>query len=170
MIRSHLTVVDNDSPAASSRPRRLSADANGQFEFELDGGEIRCFLIVAMDEVHGSKLLAELERHHPAIVLDLRSILRFDQPGISRSAFFRILSRTHSHYMREPVIWGDIQLRHMNASTYLPARLYHETVERWEGNVALLVSKIAQAKHLEALLNLTLSQRRPTGWGIEQVR
>jgi hypothetical protein len=105
----------------------------------------------------------------PATVIDLRQTLRFDQPGSSRSVFFDQLSRIRSTYMRAPVEWSDLKIRHLAADQRLPARVFHETVERWEGHIALLVSKVEQARYLETILNLALSEHHPDGWDILQV-
>ena len=71
--------------------------------------------------------------------------------------------------MRAPVEWSDLQTRHSAADQRLPTRVFHEAVERWEGHIALLVSKVEQARYLETILNLALSERRPDGWDILQV-
>lgn len=169
MTSLHLSIVGCDPVVRTDQATRHRIDQDGQYELDFFNEETRSFLIVAMDEVHGLKLLSEIERVHPSIVLDLRSILRFDQPGISRAKFFGILNRTDAVYCREDMHWSKIKIRHMGVSAHLPQRLFHEAVERWEGNIALLVSKNLQARHLETMLNLTLSQWRPSGWGIEKV-
>lgn len=170
MKKCHLTLVD--SAAASPpqpAPRRLSTNRQGQFQLELKGGEVRHILIIVMDAVHGSRLASAVEKLLPVTVIDLRQTLRFDQPGSSRSAFFHQLSRIRSTYMRVPVEWSDLQARHLAADQRLPTRVFHEAVERWEGHIALLVSKVEHARYLEAILNLALSERRPDGWDILQV-
>jgi hypothetical protein len=170
MKKGHLTLVDGaDAPPPSPAPRRLSTNRQGQFRLELKDGEVRHILIIVMDAVHGSRLASAMEKLLPATVIDLRQTLRFDQPGSSRSAFFDQLSRIRSTYMRAPIEWSDIQTRRLSADQRLPTRIFHEVVERWEGHIAFLVSKIDQAQYLETILNLTLSERRPDGWDILQV-
>lgn len=166
----HLSIVDNLAPPPSpARPRRLSTNKQGQFQFELKDGEIRHILIVVMDEVHGSRLASAVDRLPPVVVVDLRQTLRFDQPGLSRTSFFDHLSRLRSVYLREPIEWHQLPTKHINDKSSLPIRLYHEAVERWEGHIALLVSKLEHARYLESVLNIALMERRPDGWEIEQV-
>lgn len=169
----HLTLVNRvDTPPSSTAPRaprRLSTDRQGQFQLELNGCEVRHIIIIVMDAVHGSRLATTVEKLLPATVIDLRQTLRFDQPGSSRSTFFDLLSRTRSTYIRAPIEWSGIQTRHLATDQRLPTRVFHETVERWEGHIALLVSKVEQARFLATTLNLTLSVRRTEGWDILQV-
>ncbi|RYG97729.1 MAG: hypothetical protein EON58_09035 [Alphaproteobacteria bacterium] len=170
MSKGHLTLVDNETgtPGPVS-PRRLSTDHDGQFQLELKGGDTRYIFIIVMDEVHGLRLSTAVDKLHPITVVDLRQTLRFDQPGSSRTAFFEQLSRIRSTYLRAPIEWPHIQTRHLATNQSLPARVYHETVERWEGPIALLVSKVEHGRYLEAVLNRVLSEHRPGGWEIEQV-
>jgi len=168
MTGRHLTVVDNQTVAPTA-PRRLSTNSQGQFQLELKDGEIRRILIIVMDEIHGARLATVVEKLHPITVVDLRQTLRFDQPGSSRTLFFDRLSRVRSTYLRAPIQWSQMEARHLNSKHPLPARVYHEAVERWDGHIALLVSKIEHARYLESMLNLALSERQPEGWGIEQV-
>jgi hypothetical protein len=166
----HLTLVNGASgPPAPVAPRRLRADREGQFQLELRGDDIRRITIIVMDAVHGARLAHAVDKLHPTTVVDLRQTLRFDQPGSSRAAFFDQLSRIHSTYVRAPVEWPYLRIRHLTLEEALPARVYHEAIERWEGHVALLVSKVEHGRYLETVLNRALSERRPEGWDIEQV-
>lgn len=170
MKKGHLTLVDGAMSHQKPRaPRRLSTDRQGQFQLELQDGDIRHILIVAMDAVHGSRVATAVEKTLPNTVVDLRQTLRFDQPGLSRTSFFDQLKRVRATYMREPVDWPHFLSPHLITDQRLPIRVYHEAVERWDGHVALLVSKAEHAQYLKALLNRDLSERRPAGWDILQV-
>lgn len=170
MKKGHLTLVDSASaPPAPVAPRRLSTDQQGQFQLELKSTDVRHILIVVMDAVHGSRLANVVEKLLPVTVVDLRQTLRFDQPGSSRSAFFDQLSRIRSTYLRAPIEWPHLNASPLATDHRLPARVYHEAVERWDGHVAFLVSKIEQARYLEAGLNRALSERRTEGWDIMRV-
>ena len=170
MKKGHLTLVGGDeSHRKPSAPRRLSTDRQGQFRLELQEGDIRHILIVAMDAVHGSRVATAVEKTLPITVVDLRQTLRFDQPGLSRASFFDQLKRVRATYLREPVDWPHLQSCRLITNQRLPIRVYHEAVERWDGHIALLVSKAEHAQYLGALLNRDLSECRPAGWDILQV-
>jgi hypothetical protein len=170
MTKRHLTIVNNLVPhSAPASPRRLSTNKQGQFQLELKDGDIRHILIVVMDQVHGSRFASAVDRLPPVVVVDLRQTLRFDQPGLSRASFFDHLTKLRAVYMREPIEWHHFPTKHINHNRSLPTRLYHEAVERWEGHIALLVSKFEHARYLESMLNMALMERRPDGWEIEHV-
>lgn len=170
MTMRHLTIVDEGVRAPGvAVPRRLATDSQGQFRLELKDGEIRHIRIIPMDLIHGTRLSTVFDRIHPTIVLDLRKTLRFDQPGLSRHAFFNHLSRIRSTYFREPVEWPKLKAYHLSSRQSLPVRVYHEAVERWDGHIVLLVSKAEHARYLEVALNRALSEHRSDGWDIERV-
>lgn len=140
-----------------------------QLELDFGGSALRLLKIAVTDTIHGGRLTALIDELTPEFVIDLRNVLRFDLPGMSRESFFHRLSARGVHYARAPIAWNDICSYGITARIDLPVRLYHEAVERWGGNLVLLVSRHEHAAHTHAMLNLALSSHRTQGWSIEQV-
>lgn len=140
-------------------------------QLELDLGDRSCRLlkIAITESIHGLTLKALIDELNPEFVLDLREVLRFDMPGLSRDHFFHMLSVRGVHYARAPIGWHHISPRALTANSALPQRLHHEAVERWGGNLVLLVSRPEHALHTQAMLNLALSSKREEGWRIERI-
>jgi len=146
-----------------------SEDDDGQLEFDLGDRALRLLKIAIMDTIHGRRLTTLVDELTPEFVIDLRDVLRFDLPGMSRDAFFHRLSARGVHYARAPIAWHDISAYGVTTDTKLPIRLYHEAVERWGGNLILLVSRPEHAIHMHAMLNMALSVHRSQGWSIERI-
>lgn len=161
-------VSDIDAGVATQVARHSGHD-NPQFELDLGDRACRIMTIAVTDSLHGQTLLDVIDKVSPEFVLDLRDVLRFNLPGMSRDLFFHMLSNRGVHYARVPVGWHNIAPRAVTAGSTLPARLQHEAVERWGGNLVLLVSRNEHALHTQAMLNLVLSSRRSKGWQIQRV-
>lgn len=159
------------------QPPRIRANTietvapNPEAQLELDLGNQPCRLlrIAVTDTIHGRRLTSIVDEIVPEFVLDLRNVLRFDLPGLSRDFFFHRLSSRGVHYARAPIGWHTVSAWGLTTGSNLPPRLYHEAVERWGGNLLLLVSRAEHAMHTHAMLNMALSAKRATGWNIERV-
>ncbi|MCL6698884.1 hypothetical protein LZ496_08840 [Sphingomonas sp. NSE70-1] len=146
------------------RPRLSDA---GQFSFDLQHNALKQIVIVAMDEIDGVHLRQLLDVTQPKYLLDLRHVVRFDNPGSSRDHFFNHLSKTKSLYTRDPIAWHSIDTAPLSVDAdMLPARVRYEVVEQHDNNVMLLVSKPTESRKLASVLNLALSRDRATNWVI----
>ncbi|WP_454279021.1 hypothetical protein [Sphingomonas sp. Marseille-Q8236] len=147
----------------------LSRHDDPQLELDLGDRACRIMKIAATESLHGQTLSALIDQVSPEFVLDLRDVLRFNLPGLSRDVFFHMLSARGVHYARVPIGWHSISPKAVTAGAPLPARLQHEAIERWGGNLVLLVSRNEHALHTQAMLNMALSSHRSRGWRIERV-
>lgn len=152
---------NNTLPSVESDDRQL--------EFDLGDRALRLLKIAVTDTIHGRRLTTLVDELTPEFVIDLRDVLRFDLPGLSREFFFHRLSAHGVHYARAPIAWHQISAYGITTDTKLPIRLHHEAVERWGGNLILLVSRAEHAMHMHAMLNMALSTHRCHGWSIERV-
>lgn len=165
--------IQNQPPGASTDVR-LNVEYkrhhdDRQLEFNFGDHSCRLLKIAITESIHGQTLTTLIDDLVPEFVLDLRDVLRFDLPGLSRDVFFHMLSARGVHYARAPIGWHNISARAMITNSALPPRLRHEAVERWGGNLVLLVSRLEHALHTQAMLNMALSSTRERGWRIERV-
>lgn len=146
---------------------RLRPVHTDQLSFDLQQDPLKQIVIVAMDEIDGTHLRQLIDLTQPKFLLDLRHVVRFDNPGSSRDHFFNLLSKSKSLYTREPIAWHSIDTAPLAVDvSMLPARVRHEVVEQHHSNVVLLVSKSAECRKLASVLNLALSRDRATNWVI----
>lgn len=164
-------VEDEAGPETTSVTDELVPveDHGRQLEFDLGDRALRLLKIAVTDTIHGRRLTTLVDELTPEFVIDLRNVLRFDLPGMSREVFFHRLSARGVHYARAPVAWHEVSAYGITTSSKLPIRLYHEAIERWGGNLILLVSRPEHAVHTHAMLNMALSTHRANGWSIERV-
>lgn len=140
-----------------------------QLEFKFDSGPSRQFKIAVTDSIHGRRLAQLVTDLVPEYVLDLRDVLRFDLPGLSRDSFFNMLSAQGVHYERAPMGWQAISTYGIVTEATLPHQLYDKVIERNVRNLVLLVSRSEHALHTHTLLNFALSINHELGWEIERV-
>lgn len=165
-----LRIIGKDSCSAPSEARdRVIPEHSGQFRFNFDVEPIRRIVLIPMDEVDGillHHLVFELE---PIAAMDLRHAVRFDLPGTNRNRFFGDLRLAHTLYIREPIEWHDLDITPFAVDAALvPARLFHEIIEREDGHVLLLVPNKQSATIMASALNLALTRKKTHGWRIEQ--
>jgi hypothetical protein len=147
--------------------RHPLSDTN-QFSFELECDALKQIVIVAMDEIDGAHLRQLLDVTQPRYLLDLRHVVRFDNPGSSRDHFFNHLSKSRASYARDPIAWHTIDVAPFAVDAdLLPARLRFEVIEQLHDNVVLLVSKPTESRKLASVLNLALSRESTSNWVIQ---
>jgi hypothetical protein len=157
---SSATIPQEDGSRVDNSDRQLSLN--------FADPSCRLFMIAVTGSLHGRRLTDVIDKTSPRYVVDLRDVLRFDLPGLTRNLFFNNLSSKGVNYTRVPMRWHDVSPRALTVSGTLPPRLYHEAVEQTEGNLVLLVSRPEHALHTHALLNMALSINSRNSWRIEQ--
>jgi hypothetical protein len=157
-MKGHLRVVDSATGIAI--PARLpEREADGQMRLDLADPLRRRIVVAAVDRLHGSRLHELIVDLHPTVVMDLRHTIRFDLPGTNRGCFLEHLSNARSLYLRVPLEWPHLDVKPVNRTIAIPTRLYHETVERPEGNLMLLVAKPDHARYISTALNLAIREK-----------
>ncbi|MET0376525.1 MAG: hypothetical protein ABW128_20015 [Rhizorhabdus sp.] len=146
------------------------SEPTGQMSLVFDEQTIRRIVLVAMDEIHGSRVQNAIFSLRPSAVVDLRHAVRFDLPGTSRRRFFDEMEKVGALYVRTPVEWHRLETKPMavNAAV-LPVRLRHEVIERNKGHMLLLVPKSTHLRFIASALNLAMSSEHISGWKLEQV-
>lgn len=165
-----LRIVGEDPCNAPSKLHdRVIPEHSGQFRFNFDVEPIRRIVLIPMDEVDGILLHHLVFELAPIAAMDLRHAVRFDLPGTNRSRFFGDLRLAHTLYIREPIEWHDLDITPFAVDAGLvPARLFHEIIEREDGHVLLLVPNKRSATIMASALNLALTRKKTHGWRIEQ--
>lgn len=165
-----LRVVGQDPYASESRQREHGVpEHSGQFRFNFDVEPVRRIVLIPMDEIDGVLLHHLVFELTPVAAMDLRHAVRFDLPGTNRNRFFGDLRVAHTLYIREPIEWHELELSPFAIDAALvPARLFHEIIEREDGHVMLLLPNKQSSIIMASALNLALTRRRTHGWRIEQ--
>jgi hypothetical protein len=170
MKAGYLQLVEKGNEQRHLPRRRLRQRRDGQMYLDLPQQEVRTFFIVAMDEVHGTRLAQVISLARPSTVIDLRYAIRFDIPAMNRSLFFDCLSRNDAHYLRIPIAWHELKPSFVKTMAAIPHSLRHELIERKDGNLVLLVPKSEHARHISSELNLVLSSASEEDWDLEQAK
>jgi hypothetical protein len=153
-------------PLAKADP----SESTGQMSLVFNERKMRRIVLVAMDEIHGSRLQSVITSLCPSAVVDLRHAVRFDLPGTNRRRLFEEMEKVRALYVRAPLEWHRLEARPMSVDArILPVRLRHEVIERNTGHLLLLVPKSTHLRFIASALNLALSVEQVAGWQIEQV-
>ncbi|WP_339853682.1 hypothetical protein [Roseovarius nubinhibens] len=161
---------DLPAPEVMSEAHRASVRSSEQLSFSFDDVEAQNghrVEIVAMNSLHGKRLCELIMSSKPKVALDLRHVIRFDLPGTSREQVLSYFRATHTLYLRDPIPWHNLKRRDFIAGNMvISQRLEHETVERKQSPVLLLVPKDEHVSLLTAYLNRVFSKRREGPWEI----
>ena len=153
-------------PIVKNMPRpRLSNEA-GQFSITFES-ELRRIVVIAMEDLHGSLLVHGLSTLNANVVIDTRSVVRFDLPSMNREFFFRILSGSATQYLRQPLDWPASKgVRLATSTSLVTERMRHELLDKSNRNLAFLVSKSHHAAMLASEVNLVLTTGNQTNWDL----
>ena len=174
MKRSKLRLVCGEGGA----PRRVNWSAlsndkilvpvGHQWPLPLDDKSIsRKIIIVITNETHGQSMRKLIEDEEPHSVLDLRHLLRFDMPGISRDVFFEQLRMYSSRYVRIPIAWHKLSQRDfMSGNVCIPAELTREVTADDASTRVLLVTTEQEASELAIFINGVLSLEAKESWNV----
>lgn len=162
-------VGEEFSSYGSPEGRTSVPEHSGQFRFNFDEEPVRRIVLIPMDDVDGMLLHHLVVELTPVAAMDLRHAVRFDLPGTNRNKFFGDLRVAHTLYIREPIEWHALQLNPFAIdATLVPARLFHEIIEREDGHVLLLLPNKQSTVIMASALNLALTSKKAHGWRIEQ--
>lgn len=147
-------------------PKPSTSDKAGQFSLTFES-HLRRFIIIPMEDVHGTLLAVALQTLNADYLIDTRSVVRFDIPSMNRDLFFRMLHSINTVYLREPLDWHSFKgIRLAVKNEVVTNRIQHEVVEMPDQNLAFLVSKPEQGRLLASELNLILSKSGQVNWEI----
>ena len=174
MKRSKLRVVSGEGGAPRRVNRtalskdKISVPVGHQLPLPLDDKSIkRKIIIVIANETHGRTMCKLIEDEEPHSVLDLRHLVRFDMPGITREVFFEQLRMYSSRYVRIPISWHKLSQRDfMSGNVCIPIELTREVTADDARTRVLLVSTEREASGLAVFINEVLSMEEKESWKV----
>ena len=177
MKRPRLRVVEgNTNPNRESKKiglveNRVTVPVGHQLPLPLDDKPASCTVfIVVTNEMHGQSICKLVETERPQSVMDLRHLLRFDMPGISREGFFDQLRMSCARYVRIPVPWHELGAREfMAGDVSISPELTSALVARKGSKVVLLVSTEQEAVQLSVYINALLSRESSESWKVMSI-
>jgi hypothetical protein len=126
-------------------------------------------ILIPLDIVHGEQLIELLCEIRPKIVIDVRNLVRFNLPGMSRESIFKKLSKLSSIYIREPIRWSVTSRSDVMAGNYeIPVRIAYELIAMQFGCALVITEKPTESRILATALSRFLSEERDTDWVIER--
>jgi len=164
---------DDDADASARDPQNDSRPYLTRFGEQLPlpfatGPVGKRVFVLSTDRLHGNRLQKVIEELRPETAIDLRQLIRFDFPGTNRKQIFNYFHACRTHYVRDPLSWGEIDARSMrDIRGAISQVLLHEVIERDVPSVMILVPKSEDARLIASHLNVLLTQRSPTPWILE---
>ncbi|WP_162233949.1 hypothetical protein [Brevundimonas sp. Leaf280] len=144
--------VNDNFWRASARKRHADA-----FQLELplghsDSDEIRSFVALPLEEMHGLEILEAIRELAPSVIFDMREFPRFDISGTSRNKIFNEIDRAGSVYEQRPFPWSQVNIL---SGARIPSLMYgfKRDISRYSGRAVLFVSRQVQRDFLERELS-----------------
>ena len=126
-------------------------------------------IIVSMETMNGPALRRLIQDLRPNAAVDLRELIRFDLPGMSRHDVLRTLHANHAHYVKDPLPWHRLDARAFaTLEGPISNTLIHEIVERHADCVMILVHRSDDSRAIASHLHKVLSQRMSSPWHVEE--
>lgn len=144
---------------------------NAQLSLPLDDiFEAKRVILIPLDVVHGEQLIELLCDAKPRIIIDVRSLIRFNLPGMNRELIFKKFYKLSSMYIRESIKWESVTSHDVMVGNYeIPTRICYELLNMHHGCALLMTEKQAEARMLASALNRFLSADKNSNWVIERM-